>query len=119
MCYTFVREMVHRGEIIKNAVDESGYSVTSLAKKLHKSRRWMYYIFEKPNVSIDVVIEIGKIIHYDFSQDIKLYSPPSTRDQFANESRVFNSATEESIYWKEMYYELLEKYNVLLEEKHS
>ncbi len=111
--------MVHRGEIIKKAVDESGYSVTALANRLKKSRRWMYYIFDKPNVSIDIVIEIGKIIHHDFSQDIKLYSPASTATQYANESRVFNSITDESLYWKEMYYNLLEKYNTLLEEKRS
>ena len=109
--------MVHRGEIIKNAVQESGYSVTTLARKMKKSRRWMYYIFDKPNVSIDVVIEIGKIIHYDFSKDIKLYTPTSTSTQYAHESRVFDSTTEEALYWKEMYYSLLEKYNTLLEKK--
>lgn len=109
--------MVHRGEIIKNAVQESGYSVTTLARKMKKSRRWMYYIFDKPNVSIDVVIEIGKIIHYDFSKDIKLYMPTSTSTQYAQESRVFDTNTEEALYWKEMYYSLLEKYNTLLEQK--
>lgn len=79
----------------------------------------MYYIFDKPNVSIDVVIEIGKIIHYDFSKEIKLYAPNATTHQYANESRSFDSATEEALYWKEMYYSLLEKYNTLLEEKRS
>ena len=111
--------MVHRGEIIKNAVEESGYSVTTLARKMKKSRRWMYYIFDKPNVSIDVVIEIGKIIHYDFSKEIKLYTPNAATHQYANKSRSFDSVSEEALYWKEMYYSLLEKYNTLLEEKRS
>lgn len=109
--------MVHRGEIIKQAVEDSGYSVTALAKRLKKSRRWMYYIFDKPNVSIDIVIEIGKIIHHDFSNDIKLYAPNYSATQYANESRVFSNITDESMYWKEMYYNLLEKYNAILEEK--
>ncbi len=111
--------MQHKGEIIEKAVRESGHSITKLAQKMGKSRRWVYQIFDSAVVPIDYIMEIGKIIHYDFSQDIKLYSPPGRNNQFANESRVFESATEESIYWKEMYYELLEKYNVLLEEKHS
>lgn len=78
----------------------------------------MYYIFDKPNVSIDVVIEIGRIIHYDFSQEIKLYTPgPTTTNQYANDPRSFSSSTEEANYWKELYYNLLEKYNTLLEEQ--
>ncbi len=77
----------------------------------------MYYILDKPDVSIDVVIEIGKIIHYDFSKDIKLYTPTATSTQYAQESRVFDTNTEEVLYWKEMYYTLLEKYNALLEQK--
>jgi len=111
--------MVHRGEIIKNAVQESGYSVTTLARKMKKSRRWMYYIFDKPNVSIDVVIEIGKIIHYDFSKDIKLYTPSAASAQYASDPRAFDSNTEEIVYWKEMYYSLLEKYNTLLEQNNQ
>lgn len=87
-----------------------------LAKRIRKSRRWVYYIYDKPNVSIDVVIEIGKIIHYDFSKEIKLYSSPISTGTNAHEGLSFSSTFEEAQYWKEMYYSLLEKYNVLLED---
>ena len=110
--------MVHRGEIIKMVVHESGYSITTLAKRLKKSRRWVYYTFEKPNVSLDVVLEIGKILHHDFSIEMKgvtLYSTQNQESKTVNDRRIFNSAEEETQHWKEQYYSLLEKYNDLLE----
>jgi predicted transcriptional regulator len=110
--------MVHRGEIIKNAVHESGYSITTLAQRMKKSRRWVYYIFEKPNVSLDVVLEIGKIIHHDFSTEMKgvsLYATQNTPSKKVHDRRVFNTTDEELHHWKEQYYSLLEKYNDLLE----
>ncbi|MFT6982403.1 MAG: putative transcriptional regulator [Crocinitomicaceae bacterium] len=110
--------MVHRGEIIKKIVHESGYSITTLAKRLNKSRRWVYYIFEKPNVSLDVVLQIGKILHHDFSLEMKgvtLYSMQNQEAQTVADRRAFNSEKEEIQHWKEQYYSLLEKYNDLLE----
>ena len=110
--------MVHRGEIIKHVVHESGYSITTLAKRLKKSRRWVYYIFEKPNVPLDVVLDIGKILHHDFSIEMKgvsLYATVSSPARKVNDPRVFDSEEDEVTHWKEQYYSLLEKYNDLLE----
>jgi predicted transcriptional regulator len=66
--------MQHRGEIIRKAVYNSGYTITEIAKTIGKSRKWMYLMFENSNVSLDVVIKTGKIIRYDFSQEIKEFS---------------------------------------------
>ena len=63
--------MQHRGEIVKKAIPLSGYSITKLSEKLGRSRRWMYQVFENSTVSLDLILEIGKIIQYDFSGDIK------------------------------------------------
>ncbi len=52
--------MQHRGEIIKIAVYKSGFSISELAKRLGKSRRWMYLMFENNTVSLDIVLQIGK-----------------------------------------------------------
>ena len=32
-------------------------------------------MFENNMVSLDIVFQIGKIIHYDFTQEIKEFSP--------------------------------------------
>ena len=52
--------MQHRGEIIKIVVYKSGFSISELAKRLGKSKRWMYLIFENNTVSLDIVLQIGK-----------------------------------------------------------
>jgi predicted transcriptional regulator len=101
--------MQHRGEIIKVAVYESGFSITDIAKRLGRSRKWMYIMFENSNVSLDVVLEIGKIIHHDFSEDM-----PELKSQIRTTQQ--STALPES-YWKDKYLKLLEEYNELLKSK--
>ena len=112
--------MQHKGEIIEKAIRESGHSITKLAQKMGKSRRWVYQIFDSANVPIDYIMEIGKIIHHDFTDDIKgikLYSSSSSSQSFEESS--FSGATKpnEVEYWREKYVTLLEKYNDLLSKK--
>ena len=35
-----------------------------------KTRQLLYLLFENPNVSLDHMLEIGKIIYHDFSKNI-------------------------------------------------
>jgi predicted transcriptional regulator len=101
--------MEHRGEIIKNAIYQSGMPISAIAKQMGKSRRWFYQIFEQKNVTIDTILTIGKIIHYDFTQEIKemypkiVHEPPQ---EYPEEETVD--------YWKNKYIKLLEAYNSLL-----
>jgi len=108
--------MQHKGEIVERAVRASGYSLTGLVKRIGKSRRWIYNAFENPNLSIDYVLEIGKVIHYDFSNEInelknvkRTFQEPLVNDYTTEENTV--------AFWKDKYYKLLEKYNSLLEER--
>lgn len=102
--------MQHRGEIIKEAVYKSGYPITELAKRMGKSRRWVYLLFENPTVSIDTILQIGNILHYDFSEDIENIKP-----HILNENSLTYTRDEE--YWKNKYLKLLEEYNELLKKK--
>lgn len=109
--------MQHKGEIIEKAVRESGHSITKLAQKMGKSRRWVYQIFDSSVVPIDYIMEIGKIIHHDFTRDIKgikLYASGLSSVSFEENTFSGNSKAEELEYWKEKYMILLEKYNDLL-----
>ena len=105
--------MQHKGEIIEKAVRASGYPISKLAKKLGKSRKWMYLQFENQNVSIDYIIEIGEIIHYDFLEEI---------NELRRYKNVFNNSplknkVEDVEYWKDKYLKLLEKHNLLITQK--
>ena len=102
--------MQHRGEIIKEAVYKSGFPITELAKRMGKSRRWVYLLFDNPTVSIDTVLQIGAIIHYDFSNEIETIKPHVLNDSAINYSK-------EEVYWKNKYLKLLEEYNELLKKK--
>src|SRR6218665_1665096 len=104
--------MQHRGEIVKKAVYKSGYPITELAKRLLKSRRWVYLMFENSNVSLDMILQICKIINYDFKDEIKEFSPyQNTTNGSASEYQNDESHVE---YWKNKYLKLLEEYNQIL-----
>jgi predicted transcriptional regulator len=107
--------MQHRGEIIKAAIYKSGISITEIAKRLGKSRRWMYLMFENNSVSLDLVLQIGYIIHHDFSEDIKEFNPP--KKVLHEPPTIYEKEEEAAAYWKDKYLKLLEEYNVLLKQK--
>lgn len=102
--------MQHRGEIIEKAVRESGFPISELARRMKKSRRTIYNLFENPHVSIEEVLQIGKIIHYDFSHLFTEVSKSISRVEEFDEPYGETAA-----YWKDKYIALLEKYNALLE----
>ena len=101
--------MQHRGEILEKAVRESGFSISKLAQRINKSRQHIYNLFHNPDVNPDVLVEIGKIINYDFSIEIHFF-------QGVEEPKAeYQKLNDEVLYWKNKYIELLEKYNQILE----
>lgn len=67
----FCPTMDSRGEIVKRVVQESGFSITSLAKKINISRAQLYLDFSNPEMSFDRILAIGKVLKHDFSQEFK------------------------------------------------
>ena len=104
--------MQHKGEIVQKAVRESGFPITKLAQRMKKSRRWVYLAFENSNLSLDYILAIGKIIHHDFSGEIRELKNHLV---IANDPRVvYVDHPDNSEYWKDKYLNLLEEYNALL-----
>ena len=111
--------MKHRGEIIETVVRNSGISINHLAKQLHKSRQYVYTLFENPNVPVETIVNIGKIIHYDFSKDFKDLITTVKKYkavQSLNAANENDSNYRNVDYWKSKYYELLEQHNQLLKQ---
>lgn len=98
--------MIHRGEIVEQAVRSSGHNLSKLAIRLGKSRKWLYDAFDNPNLSIDYIFEIGKVIHYDFSNDLPEFRKTYTSDAMDN--------LVEEPSWKTKYITLLEEHQRLL-----
>ena len=75
----------------------------------------MYLIFENNSVSLDIVLQIGKIIHHDFSEDFKEFSPSQ---KLLNEPpNTYQQDEFDANYWKDKYLNLLDEYNELLKKK--
>lgn len=109
--------MKHKGEIIEKAVRESGFSITRLATRMGKSRRWVYQIFESQIVPVDYILAIGKIIHHDFTEEVeelKTYKLSIAQQMTSDRDHAFGSDKDEVEYWKNKYLSVLEKYNDLL-----
>ncbi|MCJ8290682.1 MAG: hypothetical protein HRT58_13540 [Crocinitomicaceae bacterium] len=109
--------MQHKGEVIEKAVRESGFSITRLAERMGKSRRWVYQIFESRIVPVDYILSIGKIIHHDFTEEIKelkTYKVSMATQITNDQQQSFGSDKDEVEYWKNKYLAVLERYNDLL-----
>ncbi len=64
ICADICRVM-HRGEIVQKAVEESGISIVKIADKLKVSRSTLYAKFDDPLLDWDMIIKIGKVIRED------------------------------------------------------
>jgi len=105
--------MQHRGELLKNAIKESGVPVTKIHKALNKSRRWLYNQYENRDVMLDILVKVGKIIHHDFSTDVTELRSTKDPGQFQDSGEI-PYPLENAAYWKDKYLRLLEEYTELL-----
>ncbi len=108
--------MQHRGEIVEREVRLSGYSISKLAKRLGRSRRWLYNIFDNPLVPIDDILRIGSVIHVNFNP---LIDELAHKAHFQEDMKDYKTMKEELDMWRNKYYQLLEEHNQLLKEKGS
>jgi hypothetical protein len=104
--------MEHRGEIIEKAIRNSGIPLTSIARRIGKSRQWIYLLFQNPNVPLHIVVQIGKIIYYDFKDEIQGLSQGKHN---LNDNQ--DEKSKEAEFWKERYYQLMEEHLKLLKKQ--
>ena len=102
--------MKHKGEIIEKAVRKSGVKLTVLAKRLKKSRGYLYYLFQTRDVSYEEAMKIGRFISYDFSEE---YDDIIKNPVIPKNRRAKNTVD----FWKTKYITLLEKHNEMIENR--
>ncbi len=106
--------MQHRGELLKEAIKDSGVPLTRIVKKLNKSRRWLYNQFLLPDVPLDILIEIGRIIHVDFSNKVQQLKPDSKNSFLFLDGSEEGYGNNSAQFWKDKYMALLEEYTNVL-----
>lgn len=96
--------MKHGGKIVWKAIEESGLTLTKIIKASKVPKSTFYRIKDQIQPKLDHIIKIGKAIGHDFSKDFPELTTPALTE-------------EENLTWKFKYFEILEKYTVLLEQK--
>ena len=92
---------IHRGQALKKAVDDSGIKIAELARRIGKSRRFIYIMFDNKDVAIHLMRTVCEAIKHPF-----------TRDMFEEKIEVEEELPKD--YWKDKYLNLLEEYNNFL-----
>ncbi|MGI2262039.1 helix-turn-helix domain-containing protein [Candidatus Cardinium hertigii] len=59
----------HKGKIVEEAIKKSGFRMKALASKVGIARNTLYNKLKEADIKEDFIIQIGKIIHYDFAND--------------------------------------------------
>jgi plasmid maintenance system antidote protein VapI len=61
--------MPHQGEILQEAIKNSGISITRIVEELGITRPTIYRKFKDETVDYSIVKRVGEIINHDFSND--------------------------------------------------
>ena len=64
--------MPHQGEILQDAIKNSGISITRIVEELGITRPTIYRKFKDEIVDYSFVKKVGDIINYDFSNEFTL-----------------------------------------------
>jgi AcrR family transcriptional regulator len=64
--------MLHQGEIVQEAIKNSGISITRIVEELGITRPTIYRKFKDDTLDAKFVRRIGEIISHDFAQDFTL-----------------------------------------------
>jgi len=64
--------MPHQGEIVQEAIKNSGISITRIVEELGITRPTIYRKFKDDTLDTSFVKRIGEIIGHDFAQDITM-----------------------------------------------
>lgn len=121
--------MPHQGEILQEAIKNSGISITRIVEELGITRPTIYRKFKEETIDYSFVRKIGEIINHDFSHDFTAvqqsslsFVTPTVRSVVTNNvtPRVTSAPSTDSDATKQLltlqtkYIALLEAYNELL-----
>ena len=99
--------MIHIGQKIKEITETKEICIAQFAKNINKSRTVMYDIFDRESIDSILLFKISKELDFIF---FSLYFPEELKLTMTKENE---SNCEDS--FKIKYYNILEKYNKLLE----
>ena len=66
------QEKLHIGKMIKAVFDESGLSVSEVARRIHTARSNVYFIFERPSIDMEQLLDLCDALDHNFLDDIQV-----------------------------------------------
>lgn len=66
------QQKLHIGHMIKSVFDESGLSVAELARRIHTARSNVYFIFERPSIDMNQLLDLCDALNHNFLEDIQI-----------------------------------------------
>lgn len=113
------KNKLNRGQVLKTAVETSRYKIGEATKRAGYSRNAYYKHIEDPDLDYHILILYGKAIMHDFTEEFPdmpkyLLSDP---DETYKKPQTLEEAIKVLDQWRERYYELMDKYNRMIEEK--
>lgn len=90
---------VHIGQLVKSVFDESGMTVSELARKLHCERTNVYTIFRRRTIDVELLAKLSKALNYNFLDEaMKLYGLTATFSPTLSLNFLLENLTMENIH---------------------
>ena len=112
---------LHRGQILATAVESTGLNKEEVAAKAGYSRSSYYKHIENSELEFHILIAYGKAIRHDFTEEFPEMPKYVIEDPEETYGKVITleEALRQRDVWKDKYIELLEKYNQMIERRHT
>lgn len=110
---------LNRGQVLAGAVEASRLNKEKVAVKAGYSRSGYYKHIANPDLDFHILTAYGQALGYDFTEQFPemprymVYDP----EENYNVPVTTEDAVRQRDAWKDKYYELLEKYNSMVEEQ--
>ena len=102
----------HAGSVIEKTIRRHHLSITTISRKMNIHRRTLYNWFNKKELPYTVIIELGKVLDHDFSEDLALEDITTYKENLIIQ-KPKKSTIDKYQYWMFKYLELLNKYSEL------
>lgn len=116
--------MKHAGELVKEVVADRGISVARLARRIGRSRQYVYNLFEKASIDIETLQLLRKELNYPFAEllgndpNVRIYGSAYVSEaEYKDLSEKLEAALREKEFWKDKYTRALEDLNRVLQER--
>lgn len=121
--------MPHQGEILQEAIKNSGISITRIVDELGITRPTIYRKFKEETIDYSFVKRVGEIINHDFSNDftalqqtsipfvsspVRNVTPTVVTPRVTSAQSVDVDPSKQLLILQAKYIALLESYNELL-----